>query len=143
MNAEERSEARAEERSEAARRQGIVGRIVFGVLFIGIGALFTLDNIGIVEAGRLRWYWPVLLVGSGIPPLVAPKTAGDSVWGMFLVALGAFFLLRRFDVIDWSMRDVWPLFLVLAGAMLLLRAFVERRGPRNGGVQPLENGGAR
>lgn len=132
-----------EEKSEASRRQSIVGRIVFGVLFLGVGVLFTLDNFGIVEAGRLKWYWPLLLVGSGIPPLVAPKTAGESVWGMFLVALGSFFLLRRFDVIDWSMRDAWPLFLVLAGAMLLIRTFLDRKGPRNGGVQSLENGGTR
>ena len=133
----------AEEKNDASRRQGIVGRIVFGVLFLGVGVLFTLDNFGLVEAGRLKWYWPLVLVGSGIPPLVAPKTAGESVWGMFLVALDGFFLLRRFDVIDWSMRDAWPIFLVLAGAMLLIRTFLDRKGPRNGGVQSLENGGTR
>lgn len=133
----------AEEKNEAARRQSIVSRIVFGVLFLGVGVLFTLDNFGFVEAGRLKWYWPLVLVGSGIPPLVAPKTPGESFWGMFLVTLGGFFLLRRFDVIDWSMGDAWPVFLVLAGAMLLIRTFLERKGPRNGGVQLLENGGTR
>lgn len=132
-----------EEKKEIAQRQSAVSRIVFGLMLLAVGLLFTLDNFGVVDAGRLEHYWPLLLIAGGLPTLLVPKDAGESVWGVFMVSLGSFFLLRRFDVIDWRIRDVWPLFLVLAGATLIVRTFLERKGPRNGGVQSLENGGTR
>ena len=132
-----------ERKKEIAQRQSTVSRIVFGLMFLAVGLLFTLDNFGVLDAGRLKHYWPLLLIGGGLPTLLAPKDAGESVWGVFMVSLGAFFLLRGFDVIDWKIRDVWPLFLVVAGATLIVRTFLERKGPRDGGVQSLENGGTR
>lgn len=124
-------------------KQKRVSRIVFGVLLIALGVAFTLDNMGLFEAGRLSGYWPLLLLAMGLPSLTAPKDGGDPVWGVVLTALGGFFLARKFDVIEWSYWDVWPAFLLLAGLTLIVQSFLQRRGSRQAGVQTLENGGAR
>jgi len=129
--------------SEANERHKRVTAAVFGVMLIGLGVLFTLDNMGIYEAGRLRGYWPILLIGFGLPSLIAPKDAGDMPAGVVAVAVGAFFLLRKFDVIDWRFRDIWPLFLVLGGATLIARSVVDRRASLRPGTGSPENGSAR
>jgi hypothetical protein len=129
--------------SEAKERNRKVTAAVFGVMLIGIGTLFLLDNFGMYDAGQLRDYWPVLLIGLGIPGLVAPKDAGDVPWGVVTVAVGTFFLLRNLDVIDWRFRDIWPLFLVLAGVALIARSFADRRAHLPAGSGSPENGGTR
>ena len=126
---------------EAKERNKRVTAAVFGLILIGLGTIFLLDNLGMYDANRLQDYWPVLLIGFGLPGLIAPKDAGDAPWGIVLLAAGVFFLLRNLDVIDWSFGDVWPLFLVLAGVTLIARSMgnraarlpVETDSPQNGG----------
>jgi hypothetical protein len=132
-----------QEKVERARRQKIVSQVVFGVFFLAIGLLFSLDNLGVISVGHPLNYWPVLLIALSIAPLIAPKDSGDEVWGVFLLSGGTFFLLRHLDVIDWGWWDVWPLALILAGALLLVRSLAERKRPSERGVGSFENGGAR
>ena len=128
---------------EAVTRQRRVTAAIFGLILIGLGATFTLDNLGFVDAGRIWDYWPVVMIGFGLASLIAPKDAGDPASGAVLTALGTFFLLRKFDVIDWRFRDVWPMFLILAGVAMIARALTERRAPRPDHAGSFSNGGAR
>jgi hypothetical protein len=116
---------------------------VFGVILIGLGAIYVLQNFDIVDAGELGSWWPVILIGFGLSSLIAPKDAGDAPAGAVAAAIGAFFLLRKFDVVDWKLRDIWPAFLILAGVALIVRSFAERRGSASAPSRSLENGGAR
>lgn len=129
--------------SEAKERNKKVTAAVFGVMLIGIGVLFLLDNFEIYDAGQLRDYWPVLLIGLGLPSLIAPKDARDAPWGVVTLAAGTFFLLRNLDVIDWRLRDIWPLFLVLAGVALIIRSLADRRVHLPTGTGSPQNGGTR
>ncbi|HLN92860.1 MAG TPA: DUF5668 domain-containing protein [Thermoanaerobaculia bacterium] len=128
---------------DARRRHKRVTAAVFGVILIGLGGIFILQNLGMVDAGDIGSWWPVVLIGFGISSLVAPRDAGDSAGGAILTALGGFFLLHKLDVIDWRFRDVWPVFLVLAGISLILRSLAERRGQRSVSTGSFENGGTR
>ena len=116
---------------------------VFGVILIGLGAMFLLQNFGVVDAGTPADWWPLIIIGFGVSSLIAPKDAGDASAGLVGVAVGAFFLLRNFDVIDWRLRDVWPAFLVLAGISLIGRSIAERRRLPSPPDGSLENGGPR
>jgi len=129
--------------SETVQRHRRVTAAIFGVILIGLGAIFTLDNLGYVDAFRFWEYWPVVLIGFGLASLIAPKDAGDPAGGAVMTAVGTFFLLRKLDVIDWRFRDVWPMFLVLAGVALIARSLTERRAPRPDDAGSLSNGGAR
>lgn len=128
---------------EAKERNKRVTAAVFGLILIGLGTIFLLDNLGMYDANRLRDYWPVLLIGLGLPGLIAPKDAGDAPWGIVLLAAGVFFLLRNLDVIDWSFGDVWPLFLVLAGLTLVARSMANRAARLPAGSDSSQNGGPR
>jgi hypothetical protein len=128
---------------DARQRHKRVTAAVFGVILIGLGGVFILQNLGMVDAGDIGSWWPVILIGFGISSLIAPKDAGDSAGGVILTALGSFFLLHKLDVIDWRFRDVWPAFLVLAGIALILRSLAERRGQRSVSSGSFENGGTR
>ena len=128
---------------EARERHKRVTAAVFGVILIGLGVLFLLDNLGVYEAERLRDYWPLLLIGLGVPSLIAPKDAADMPWGVVSVGVGTFFLLRNLHVIDWRFRDIWPLFLVLAGVTLIARSVVDRSRKLPARPGSPQNGGAR
>jgi hypothetical protein len=129
--------------SDARERHKKATAAVFGVMLIGVGVLFLLDNFGLYDAGQLRDYWPVLVIGLGLPSLIAPKDAADAPWGVVTVAVGTFFLLKNLDVVDWRFHDIWPLFLVLAGVALIVRSFADRRGHFPSGTGSPENGGTR
>lgn len=129
--------------SDARERHKKATAAVFGVMLIGVGVLFLLDNFGLYDAGQLRDYWPVLVIGLGLPSLIAPKDAADAPWGVVTVAVGTFFLLKNLDVVDWRFHDIWPLFLVLAGVALIVRSFADRRGHLPAGTGSPENGGTR
>lgn len=128
---------------EARERHKRVTAAVFGVILIGLGAIFLLQNFGIVDAGRPASWWPMALIGLGLSSLIAPKDAGDSSSGAVATAIGAFFLLRNFDVIDWRLRDIWPAFLVLGGVVLIVRSMAERRNSPPAPSGSLEDGGPR
>jgi hypothetical protein len=116
---------------------------VFGVILIGLGAMFLLQNFGVVDAGRPGDWWPVVVIGFGVSSVVAPKDPGDAATGVAVAALGVFFLLRNFGIIDWRFQDIWPAFLVLAGISLIARAVAERRRLPSPPDGSLENGGPR
>ena len=128
---------------DARQRHKRVTAAVFGVILIGLGAVFALRNFGMVDAGSIGSWWPVVLIGFGLSSLIAPKDAGDSVGGALMAGFGTFFLLHKFDVIDWSLRDAWPGFLILGGISLIARSFGDRRRPGASSAGSLENGGAR
>lgn len=127
---------------DAKGRQKRVTAAVFGVILIGLGTVFGLQNLRVVDAGSIGSWWPVVLIGFGLSSLIAPKDAGDSVGGALMAGFGTFFLLHKFDVIDWRLRDVWPGFLILGGISLIARSLGERRRPGTS-AGSLQNGGAR
>jgi hypothetical protein len=128
---------------DARQRHKRVTAAVFGVILIGLGVVFILQNFGMVDAGDLGSWWPVILLGFGVSSLIAPKDPGDAAAGAAMTGLGAFFLLRKFDVIDWRLRDAWPVFLIFAGVALIGRALGERRVTTPPSAGSLENGSAR
>ena len=129
--------------SEAKERHKRATAAVFGVLLVGLGVMFLLQNFGMVDAGQVGDWWPIILIGFGIASVIAPKDPGDAATGVVVAALGAFFLLRNFDVIQWRFQDIWPAFLVLAGVSLIARSIAERRSSPPASTGSLENGGPR
>jgi hypothetical protein len=107
-------------------------RLLFGLLVIAVGVLFTLDRMGYVNAGEFWEYWPVLLIAIGIGRVLEPRGTHERGFGVVLILLGVWFLLSNLDIIHYSFRDVWPIFLVLLGIMMVWRAIAAPAwgGPR-------------
>lgn len=104
----------------------VTGRTVAGVILVLLGILFTLDNFGLVEAGDVFRYWPLLFVAAGGAKLVRARLPEQRFAGVLLAAFGVVLLLQNLDLVRFHFRDVWPFFLVFGGAFLVWRSIRSR-----------------
>ena len=118
-----------------------MSRLVGGVLLLFLGAVFVLQNLGYVRAGRLADYWPLLLVWVGLTRMLARQ--GTVASGFVIFALGVFFQLDRLDVILVPMRLFWPALLIVIGFGLIADALIGRRVGRHALPQSESGPGSR
>jgi predicted membrane protein len=104
----------------------ITGRLIVGGVLILLGLLFTLDNLGYVDAGDILDYWPLVLIVIGVVKVRHPQHEGQRTLGYILIALGAFFLFQI--VVFQHIRVAWPFVLVVIGGLLVWRA-LRRNSP--------------
>jgi hypothetical protein len=104
-----------------------ISRLIGGGLLIAVGGLLVAKNLGLVDAGNLGDYWPMLLVWVGATRIFAPSRGEHLVSGLVVLALGVFFQLDRFGLIGVSLGDLWPVFLVAGGAAMIAEGLRARR----------------
>jgi predicted membrane protein len=100
-------------------RPQVTPQVLFGLIVIIAGVLFTLDNLGVVDAGQYLQYWPAGLVAIGLLKLWQAREGQGWVGGFFFVLLGGWMLLERVVAIRISLHDLWPLLFVFLGAYLV------------------------
>ena len=108
------------------------GAIVAGLILLGLGAAFALDNLGLFDAGRIWDWWPLILIGMGLSHLLTGDAFGIATgrrvvvprrtWGLVFLTAGIFFLLRNFHIVHWRWREVWPYLLVFVGLVVVWRS---------------------
>ena len=98
------------------------GRLVAGSLLVFLGALFLLDNFGVVDAGDVFRWWPLLLIGIGLTKLLAPSRPEDRAGAIVLLVVGGAFFLRALHLPWLRFRLIWPALLVGLGLVLIWRA---------------------
>jgi len=104
-----------------------ISRLIAGGLLLLVGALFVLQNFGLVRAGQLGDYWPLFLVWIGLTRMLGPARARHFASGLVILALGVFFQLDRLDVIWVPVRHFWPLLLIVVGFGLIADSLIGRR----------------
>jgi len=97
----------------------IGARVAFGVVVIALGVLFTLDNLGLANAGQILRWWPALLVAWGLMRLTGFCCGRRVVVGALLTVAGTWMLLNEFGYLRQSVWDLWPIALIVLGASLL------------------------
>ena len=100
-------------------RRAIVPQLVIGLLIIIAGILFTLENVGVLDAQEYIRYWPAGLIAVGLVKLWQGR--GGAVGGFLFVFAGAWLLLESMDIVRISLWNLWPLLLVFAGASMVWR----------------------
>lgn len=107
-------------------------RLILGLCLMVLGALFALDNIGLIDFGSMVRFWPVILIAVGLAKLRTPHQSGG---GVVWIGLGVGLLLHTLDVVPfWRL---WPFVLVLIGAQIAYHAL--RREPGGGGAARRRN----
>lgn len=104
-----------------ASRSDFSAHLVFGLLVIAVGVLFTLDNLNIVDGGEYIYqYWPVGLIALGVARMIESHLRGGSLLtgGIFAV-VGTWFLLDHLDLVEASLLDIWPILLVVVGCIIV------------------------
>jgi predicted membrane protein len=120
-----------EDRQVGDHRPTLTPRILLGLFLVVVGGLYTLDNLGVVDARQVLRYWPVLLILVGVLKLQNVHRRGS---GYLWICIGVWFLLDRLDVVHFRFRDIWPAFLVIAGGYLIIRGL----WPRSRGNEPAQ-----
>lgn len=95
--------------------------LFLAAILMAVGALLTLENLGLLHGVSRHWPMFLLILGSGFLLLYRSRQAGDAamLWlGSFILLLGAFFYFLNFT--SWRLLGrLWPVFLGLAGLSFL------------------------
>jgi hypothetical protein len=101
----------------------LASQLIIGLFIIGLGVLFTLDNLHVLNARDYLRYWPVALMALGVVKMTNAADAGTRSWGVIFTFAGGVLLLNNLGVIRADLWDFWPLLLVTTGAMLVWRGW--------------------
>ena len=104
----------------------ITGRVVIGGLLIIFGLIFTLDNAGVLDAGDIFDYWPMILIVLGLLKTLQPREEGQRTFGIALLVLGVFLQLQVFVFSSWRL-SLFPTLLLGGGALLVWRSLARSR----------------
>ena len=94
-------------------------RLVLGFGILAFGVLLLLDNLDLIEAGRLiKYLFPSVLLGVGASVLTQRNP-----WGWLWLAAGGWTLLGALDVVDLNFWQLFfPLALVAVGFFMVKRS---------------------
>lgn len=116
--------------------------LVSGLIIAGIGVVFLLDRLGIVDSNFLWRLWPLVFVAIGVGRLVESRTSKDQVWGGFLISIGGLLTLHELGYIRFGIGELWPLFLIAAGVLLAWHSNEIREGRRGFAIGSTVSGNA-
>jgi len=108
--------------------------LMFGLMFIFLGVVFTLDKLDLGRAADYLQYWPAGLIVLGLAKLWQVRGGhGNPIGGVIFTFIGSWMLLDELDIVGPSVLDFWPLFLVFVGGMIVWQGLRGRRerGPAN------------
>jgi predicted membrane protein len=125
---ERRAERFAARRARRAWRTGSAhSQLVMGLLVIGIGMLFLLDNLGFIEIRHAITFWPLAFIVAGIVKMFDTSSPNNYVVGTILIVVGAVLVLNRIGIVYLSWQTMWPVLMIALGGLLLYRAVDSQR----------------
>jgi len=105
------------------RPPALTARIFVGLVVLTLGVLWTLDNLGMLDASRIIYWWPVVALGWGVIYLFGLGVRRNVNLGSFWTIIGAISLLNTLGVIHVTIFALWPVFLVVMGASMVFRGW--------------------
>eukprot|EP01133_Synstelium_polycarpum_P015886 gene15886-18879_t len=127
-------------------------QIVLGVIVIGLGLLFLLDNLGFISVRYTFRFWPTALIVFGLLKLSQSRSANGYLLGGMLVLLGLVWTLKHMGIFYMNWDMLWPLLIIGLGVAVVSKSLpgAQQRQRRrrfaarqDGGAQPDAFGQAR
>lgn len=114
-------------------------QVILGLLVIGVGVLFLLDNLGIIDFRHAIGFWPLAFIVAGVLTLSGGGPRSGTWMGVVLVGFGVLMILGRigFVFVDWG--TLWPLALIALGGLILYRTVGPGRAVRPGVERGADN----
>lgn len=111
-------------------------RLVVGLLLLLLGALLLAGNLGYGLPEGWWQYFPILFIAFGLWGVVAPGRHMDRHGGVWLIAIGLYFLIGIFDLWGLGWTGAWPVFVIAAGLSFIVHRHPNEeersRSPGNG-----------
>jgi len=112
-------------------RGSLSARLVIGLIVMGMGVLFFLGTMGVIEVRSVWRFWPAAFVAIGLVKALTPGGAAARVFGVIIALFGGLLLLDRLEYIHFAWNRMWPLALVFLGIAIVWRALAgDSPGPR-------------
>jgi len=105
-------------------------QVVLGLLVMGMGVLFLLDNLDILDFRHAIGFWPLAFIAAGVIVLAGDGPRSGSYTGVVLIGVGVLMILGRLGLLYISWAMVWPLLLIALGGLILFRTLGPGRTPR-------------
>ena len=102
-----------------SRRTQPAARVIIGLVVISIGLLYTLDNLGMLDASDILRFWPVALMAYGFVRLTGLGARQSTAAGVIFSLIGLWLVLGNLNVVRYSLWDLWPLVLVILGVIMV------------------------
>jgi predicted membrane protein len=116
----------------AVERFRITPRLIVGLAILVLGALWTLDNLNLLESEDFTDWWPVVLIAIGLVKFLGRRT--NRVGPVLLMIVGALLLTSSLGYIHFDLGDLIPLAFAAWGAKLVWDA-LSRRSVATAGVE--------
>ena len=123
------------ERRAARRACYSPGRHLFsGILFVTLGVIFLLGNMGVVDVNQILRFWPVILIAMGAYRLIESGDNYGESSGIFWIVVGSFFLLGTMGILRVAFHNFWPVILIGLGSLMLWRSMLSKNRGRPWGT---------
>src|SRR5262245_22851706 len=107
----------------------ITGRLLFGLVLVACGLMWTLENLGVPGVDAFLRWWPAALVLYGLMRITGLDGTRRMASGVIVTLIGTWLLAREFGLVHFSIFRLWPVWLIIVGGMLVWRSM---RGPGAG-----------
>lgn len=111
----------------ATGSRSVPGQIIIGVFVIGLGLMFLLDNLNIIDFHQVSQYWPALVILFGAAKLIDADTPHERMVFGIITLVGVALLLNRMGLDFIRVRNIWPLVLIAVGAAVVYKAVTGRQ----------------
>jgi predicted membrane protein len=109
------------------QNKSVSRQVILGVLVIGMGLLFLLDNLAIWDFQRAIQFWPMVFILVGAIKLFDTNSSDGYLVGGALIVVGVLMTLSRLGYFYFSWSALWPLLLIALGGSVLYKAVTGRR----------------
>lgn len=101
-------------------RSGFGMSLVIGIILVGIGVIFLLDNLFDFNLFfDLFDFWPLILIFLGASRLLSGQKEGQ-LFSYILIGVGVLFLLDNLNIVYIDeVIELWPLILILIGIRII------------------------
>jgi predicted membrane protein len=97
-------------------------QVVLGLLVVGMGVLFLLDNLDILNFRHAIGFWPLVFIVAGCAALFGNGPRSGNYMGGVLIAIGVLMILGRLGFFYVSWGTLWPLVMIALGGLVLYRS---------------------
>jgi lia operon protein LiaF len=117
-----------------------MGKTIFGIIFITLGTLFLLTNVGVIEMDLgtiITTYWPILIIIWGISTFIkallysfsrSNRVAWSSsqlLWGLVLIVIGIVIQGNNLNYFEIGFSQIWnwtwPLLIIYIGIKIIFK----------------------
>jgi hypothetical protein len=109
-------------------------QVLWGLLLVGLGVAFLLDQMNIVEIESLWHYAPLLLVVIGINQTIGYPSGREFASGLWTAFIGLWLFAVLEGLFGLTFANSWPLFIIISGVTMAIRPIAERKFGKAGGI---------